>query len=874
MSNVEDSQVNEPVIKKDASISPLWIFTLLAFALAGWMLFKSVNEAGERIEIFFTDAQGIEAGRTTIRYQGLEVGIIRKVTLSDDLKSISAQAEIYPEAKKILRQNTVFWVVRPRASITGISGLDALVKGNYIAVQPGSGDERTTFVAADEPPVNAFGDTGLRIQLRAPDLGSLSVGSGVYYKKIHVGEIIDYRLRTDKQGVTVSLNIKNEYAKLVTKNTKFWNVSGVEADIGIGGVEVNIENLASVIAGGIAFDSPQDSPPAEPLDVFELHSSINETDRGIAITVQLPDNHGITNPESPILFQGLEVGRLNGIKFNKDFSGTEATANINPSMTWLLKSDSEFIIEKPEISLAGVKRLSNLITGNTLSIKPGKGDDANVFSAKTQSDLVVEDPRSLIVTVTSETSWGLKEGTKVLYRGVQVGFVKGTKLSEQEVKLVLVVYPDYKHLVKSSSKFFILGGATGQINSEGIEFSVPTVAQMVEPAISFTSAGKEKPRTEYTLFKSDIQARNALSATKGFHRFTLIADKLPSVSEGSPVMYKNFTVGKVERFELTKSRIEVTVQVENRYRHLVTNSTVFWNHSGVDIEAGLGGVKIDTGSLKSIFSGGISFGDIGGIENRSGKDWKLYDSLTDAQNYGLKLTFSAEDASGLSTGSKIKFQGVDVGEVISLAPAFQTEGVTIKAMVYPEYSGQLARATSYFWVAQPSLSLTKTENLDSLFGSHISVVPGNGAKRDSFQLHKSAEYSGGLSLILESENRGSVSVGTPILFRDFEVGAVTSVRLGRFADRVLIEVKISDDYKHLVRNNTVFWNQSGVDVSIGITGANIRSGTLESILKGGIAFATPPGDKLAKPARSDQHFLLHKAPEDNWTSWRTAIPYF
>nr|WP_306418244.1 MlaD family protein [Grimontia sedimenti] len=170
--------------------------------------------------------------------------------------------------------------------------------------------------------------------------------------------------------------------------------------------------------------------------------------------------------------------------------------------------------------------------------------------------------------------------------------------------------------------------------------------------------------------------------------------------------------------------------------------------------------------------------------------------------------------------------------------------------------------------------MTKTENLDSLFGSYISVVPGKGDKRDNFPLHKSAEYSGGLSLVLESENRGSVSVGTPILFRDFEVGAVTAVRLGRFADRVLMEIKISDDYKHLVRNNTVFWNQSGVDVSIGITGANIRSGTLESILKGGIAFATPPGDKLAKPARSDQHFLLHKAPEEDWTSWRTAIPYF
>ncbi|MBV7296868.1 PqiB family protein [Enterovibrio paralichthyis] len=874
MSNVEDPKIKDPVMKKDKSLSPLWIFTLLAFVLAGWLLYKSVNEAGERIEIYFTDAQGIEAGRTTIRYQGLEVGIIRKVTLSDDLKSISAQAEIYPEATKILRQNTEFWVVRPRASITGISGLDALVSGNYIAVQPGSGDPRTTFIAADEPPVNAFGNEGLAIQLKSPDLGSLSVGSGVYFKKIRVGEVVDYRLTADNNAVTLSLNIKKEHAGLVKQTTKFWNVSGVKAEIGLSGVDVNIENLASVIAGGIAFDSPKDAEPAKPLEEFDLYPSINDTDRGIAITLDLPANHGITNPHAPIMYQGLEIGQLNGIHFNSDFTATVASANINPSMAWMLTSGSEFVIEQPEISLSGVKRLSNVITGNTLSIVPGKGDETRQFEATTTSELMAQNPESLPVTLTADSTWGFKAGTKVLYRGVQVGVLTETNLDANGVTMKLVIYPDYKHLVKSDSRFFALGGVSGQISAEGVEFSVPAVAQMIEPAISFSSEGQSKVLPTYPLFKSEIQARNAENATVGFKRYVLVAKKLPSVSEGSPVMYKNFTVGKVESFELSKGKVEVTVQVENRYQHLVTPSTVFWNQSGIDIKASLSGVVIDTGSMKSIIAGGISFGDIKGIENREGSDWKLYDSLAEAQNAGVPLTFTADDASGLTVGSGIRFQGVNVGEVTALSPAFKRDGVTIKAIIYPEFADQLAKATSYFWVAQPSLSLTKTENLDSLFGSYISVVPGKGAKRQEFHLHKSAEYSGGLTLVLESESRGSVSVGTPILFRDFEVGSVTDVSLGRFADRVLIEVKISDDYKHLVRNNTVFWNQSGVDVSIGITGAKIQSGTLESILKGGISFATPPGESLAKPARSDQHFLLHNAPQEQWTTWRTAIPSF
>lgn len=123
-------------IRRDRGLSPLWLLPLLAIIVAGWLLYKAVNEGGERIQIHFNDAVGLVAGRTTIRYQGLEVGIVRDVTLSKDLKSIYVSADIYPEAVKTLRTHTQFWLVKPKASITGISGLDALVSGNYIALQP------------------------------------------------------------------------------------------------------------------------------------------------------------------------------------------------------------------------------------------------------------------------------------------------------------------------------------------------------------------------------------------------------------------------------------------------------------------------------------------------------------------------------------------------------------------------------------------------------------------------------------------------------------------------------------------------------------------------------------------------------------------
>lgn len=198
MNNQNNPQPQPVEIKRDRGISPLWLLPLLALCLAGWLVYKAVNEAGERIQIHFNNASGLIAGRTTIRYQGLEVGMVRDVSLSKDLKSIYVTADIYPEAAKTLRSNTQFWLVKPKASITGISGLDTLVSGNYIALQPGDGEPTTKFTALESQPSDTPVADGLKVQLCSPTLGSVSIGSQVFYKKIPVGEVYNYTLSGNK----------------------------------------------------------------------------------------------------------------------------------------------------------------------------------------------------------------------------------------------------------------------------------------------------------------------------------------------------------------------------------------------------------------------------------------------------------------------------------------------------------------------------------------------------------------------------------------------------------------------------------------------------------------------------------------------------
>ena len=220
----------------------------------------------------------------------------------------------------------------------------------------------------------------------------------------------------------------------------------------------------------------------------------------------------------------------------------------------------------------------------------------------------------------------------------------------------------------------------------------------------------------------------------------------------------------------------------------------------------------------------------------------------------------------------IKYKGVSVGEVSKVSPNFKQSNVYIQARIYPEYVNQIAISGSHFWVVKPSISLSGAENLDTLLGSYIQVTPGNGKTKTQFLLTDQSQGDKLTTYTLESITRGSVKVGTPILFREMEVGEVTDVRLGDLSDRVIFTIGINPDFSYLVRQNTVFWNVSGVNMSIGLSGAKVQAGTVDSILRGGIAFSSPDDEELQPQAKEKKSYLLYKTAEEDWPLWNAAIP--
>lgn len=224
----------------------------------------------------------------------------------------------------------------------------------------------------------------------------------------------------------------------------------------------------------------------------------------------------------------------------------------------------------------------------------------------------------------------------------------------------------------------------------------------------------------------------------------------------------------------------------------------------------------------------------------------------------------------------IRYLGIDIGQIQTLELITARNEVQAKAVLYPEYVQTFARAGTRFSVITPQISAAGVEHLDTILQPYINVEPGRGAARRDFELQEAtitdSRYLDGLSIVVEAPEAGSLNIGTPVLFRGIEVGTVTGMSLGSLSDRVMITLRISKRYQHLVRNNSVFWLASGYSLDFGLTGGVVKTGTFNQFIRGGIAFATPPGTPLAPKAQAGKHFLLQESEPKEWREWGTALP--
>ena len=238
----------------------VWIIPVVALLVAGWIGLKSIWDEGPTITIQFNSAEGIEAGKTKIRYKSVEIGLVKSVKLSADNKAAIVTAEMDRHASDaFLRDDARFWVVRPRIAGGQISGLSTLLAGSYIGADPGKSEkERRTFVGLETPPVITSDVPGRQFSLDADNLGSLDVNSPVYYRGVLAGRVVSAELLPDGKRVQVGIFIHAPFDKFVNTESRFWNESGVDLSIDASGLKLNTESLITLLLGGIAFETPPD----------------------------------------------------------------------------------------------------------------------------------------------------------------------------------------------------------------------------------------------------------------------------------------------------------------------------------------------------------------------------------------------------------------------------------------------------------------------------------------------------------------------------------------------------------------------------------------------------------------------------------------
>jgi paraquat-inducible protein B len=252
----------QPISKKPRNWSSrfIWIIPILALVVGIGLGVKVFMERGPTITISFKSGEGLEAGKTHVKYKDVIIGVVNTVDLSEDNKEVVATIQMDRKAEDFLREDTQFWIVRPRITASGVSGLSTLFGGAYIAADLGlSKETRRRFVALEVPPILTRDVPGRKFKLHAPNLGSHDIGTPVYFRRLMVGEVVAYDLDKDGKGVTIDVFVHAPYDKYVRSNTRFWNASGVDVSVSAAGINIQTESLISVLAGGIAFEGP---PPS------------------------------------------------------------------------------------------------------------------------------------------------------------------------------------------------------------------------------------------------------------------------------------------------------------------------------------------------------------------------------------------------------------------------------------------------------------------------------------------------------------------------------------------------------------------------------------------------------------------------------------
>jgi paraquat-inducible protein B len=377
--------VPDAVVERSRGFSPIWLIPIVVAIVAGSLAYRAIQEQGEKVVLLFESAEGLEAGKSTIKYRDVEIGTVDLIQFRD-VSQVEVHVSISKRAAKAAVEDTLWWVVRPRFGGGGISGLSTIVSGAYVTIQPGKpgGKKKREFLGLEEPPIPERDLPGIQLVLHSDQLGGVEAGSSIFFRNLDVGDVLQHSLGEDGKMVEIKIVIREKYAPLVKSTSSFWNAGGVDVKVGASGLEVKTESLQSILTGGVAFDSPAVGATAKAGDAFWLHGSQSDVEKtrlthgGLGLVLETGALGGVALG-NPVYYREVPVGSVVSHELSKDGSQVRIKVNVDRQYASLVRHNSVFWNASgisADLGLTGLhvhaESLKSLLTGGVAFATPPK----------------------------------------------------------------------------------------------------------------------------------------------------------------------------------------------------------------------------------------------------------------------------------------------------------------------------------------------------------------------------------------------------------------------------------------------------------------------------------------------------------------------
>ncbi len=330
-------RVPDAVIRRRRRFSLMWLIPIVCGGIGLYLVATALLNRGPLITITFKTANGISAQQTQVTHKAVSLGMVEDVKLSEDMSKVVVHVRMNHQGARVLTNHARFWVVRPRLTASNISGLETLVSGAYIEVDPGApdGEPERDFVGLEEPPGKRSDEPGRSYVLKASRLGSLGPGAPIFYRDVSVGEVLGYDLGNGLGPVTIDIFVRSPFDRFVHENTHFWNASGLSVGVGARGLHVELESLQAVLSGGVAFETPQNSvtPVSPPDRQFKLYDDKADADsagfqKNIPLVTYFQSSVSGLGAGSPVQVFGIQIGTVTDVRLIMENGGASMRARV------------------------------------------------------------------------------------------------------------------------------------------------------------------------------------------------------------------------------------------------------------------------------------------------------------------------------------------------------------------------------------------------------------------------------------------------------------------------------------------------------------------------------------------------------------------